>query len=169
MPDDSKSYEYMVNALNEYKTEVFTGYAGDYIYLDDDLSIEIIAPSGPIENADEEDLNNTSLCLKISYGDTSFLFMGDAEVEEEETIKAELDCDVLKVAHHGSSSSSSYSFLKDASPSISIISCGADNEYGHPHDKTLNNLSKIGSEVLRTDELGDIVITSNGNTVKKVS
>jgi competence protein ComEC len=108
--------------------------------------------------------NNDSLVLRLDYGQTSFLFTGDAESEEESAMLrsgANLDVDVLKVAHHGSSSSSTAAFLRAVSPTYAVISVG-DNSYGHPTSKTLNALATAGAQALRTDELGTITFYSDG-------
>lgn len=112
-----------------------------------------------------EEHNDASIVLKLEYGNTSFLFTGDAERASEQDILnagADLKADVLKVGHHGSSSSSSYRFLREVMPRYGIISVGADNEYGHPHDEVLSRLADAGVELLRTDLLGDIICYSDG-------
>lgn len=114
-----------------------------------------------------EDLNE-SIIVRIDYGQNSFLFMADAETEEENRLLKNcknLDCDILKVAHHGSSSSSSPQFLKAVSPKYAIISVGKENSYGHPTQDTLDNLSATGAIVLRTDLHGDIIVTSDGKEI----
>lgn len=119
-------------------------------------------------NSVPEDTNNTSIVIRIVYGDTSFLFTADAEQETEEKILEsgqDIESTVLKVGHHGSSTSTSQAFLDAVSPTYAVISCGKDNSYGHPHSKTLAKLASAGVEVLRTDELGDIYCTSDGTEV----
>lgn len=114
------------------------------------------------------DTNNTSIILKLTYGDTSFLFTGDAEREAESAVldtQADLSATVLKVGHHGSDTSTSYPFLREIMPQYAVISVGADNSYGHPTDNTLSRLRDAGAEILRTDLLGDITIISDGKTV----
>ena len=115
-----------------------------------------------------EETNDTSIVLKIIYGETSFLFTGDAEYETE-SLMLEEGCDlsatVLKVGHHGSSSSTSYRFLNAVMPQYAVISVGRDNSYGHPHDEVLSRLRDADVTVLRTDERGDIICESNGKTV----
>ncbi|MEZ4358187.1 MAG: ComEC/Rec2 family competence protein [Eubacteriales bacterium] len=126
-----------------------------------DVSIDIL---GPVSN-EYDDLNNMSVVFKLTYGDTSFLFMGDAEEESEEDILnsgADLSADVLKAGHHGSSTSTSQEFLDAVSPSIVLVSCGVDNEYGHPHEEFLNRVSQKGCTLLRTDLNGNITLYSNG-------
>ena len=123
---------------------------------------------GPIEQSDS--LNNISVVLRLDWGETSFLFTGDAEKAEEKTILnskyAEfLDVDVLKMGHHGSRTSSTASFLKAVTPDYCVISCGTGNDYGHPHQETLQKLDKLSTEVLRTDLSGSIRFYSNGTTL----
>lgn len=119
-------------------------------------------------NSVPDDTNNTSIVLRIVYGDTSFLFTGDAEEEAEEVILQsgqDIQSTVLKVGHHGSRTSTSETFLDTVNPAYAVISCGKDNSYGHPHDITLAKLQSKDIEIFRTDELGDIYCTSDGKDV----
>ncbi len=121
---------------------------------------------GPSESY--EDANNNSIVLLVEHGENRFLFMGDAEEEEESDILksgADVEADVLKVGHHGSRSSSSKKFLEAVSPDYAVISCGEDNSYGHPHAETLNNLRAMGAKVFRSDEQGTIVAVSDGSKI----
>lgn len=114
-----------------------------------------------------DDLNNSSIMLRLAYGNTSFLFAGDAETDAELSAMQTgltLDSDVLKVGHHGSSTSSSAEFLAAVSPAYAVISCGKDNDYGHPHKETLAALNGIGAIVCRTDTMGTLLATSDGVT-----
>ena len=121
---------------------------------------------GPLDE-NVEDLNDTSIILKIIYGKTSFLFTGDAERDAEQSVLAQeydLSATVLKVGHHGSADSTTYPFLREIMPEYAIISVG-DNSYGHPTDEVLSRLSDAEVEVYRTDLHGDIIVTSNGESV----
>ena len=112
--------------------------------------------------------NNGSIVLLITYGDTKFLFTGDAEREAEQAILAsgaDLSVDVLKVGHHGSDTSTTYPFLREIMPTYAVISVGKDNAYGHPTDDTLSRLRDADVEVYRTDLQGDIYCASDGTTV----
>lgn len=112
--------------------------------------------------------NDTSIVLKIQYGETSFLFTGDAERESEQAVLAsgaDLSASVLKVGHHGSETSTTYPFLREIMPSYAIISVGKDNSYDHPSEDTLSRLNDAGTEVYRTDLQGDIFVTSDGHDV----
>ena len=108
-----------------------------------------------------DDTNDSSQVIKLSCFNKKFLFAGDvsADVENDfiEHYNEFLDCDVLKVAHHGSKTSSSAEFLMATSPSYSVISVGADNNYGHPTEEVLNRINALGSKVLRTDKDGNIL------------
>lgn len=119
---------------------------------------------GPISE-DKDEMNNNSVVVKYQYGNTSFLFTGDAERDEEiEILEAGYDvsADVLKVGHHGSSSSTSYQWLRAVTPEYAVISCGKDNNYGHPHEETLSKLKDADVKTFRTDENGTIVFATDG-------
>ncbi len=112
-----------------------------------------------------EDTNNSSIVLMIRYGETSFLFTGDAEREAEQALLdagAMLKADVLKVGHHGSDTSTSYPFLREVMPEYAVISVGEGNSYEHPEENTLSRLRDAEAEILRTDLNGDIIISSDG-------
>ncbi len=123
---------------------------------------------GPLQTYSS--LNEMSLVLRLDYGKTAFLFTGDAEKRAEEDMLqryslSEFRADVLKIGHHGSSSSTSESFLAAVAPSYGIILCGDQNDYGHPHKETLHTLENANVTLLRTDRDGTIVLTSNGDKV----
>ncbi len=116
---------------------------------------------------DEKDLNNSSIVLKMIFGDYSYLFTGDAETKVEELIlNKNIDIDVLKVGHHGSNTSSSESFLNKVTPSYAVISVGKDNSYNHPSSDTINRLRKYTDKIYMTSELGTILLTSNGKNIE---
>ncbi len=115
-----------------------------------------------------DNVNNKSIISKLSFKDFSILFMSDAEFEvEEELLDSDVDvsADVLKVGHHGSHTSSLYSFLKAVNPSYALISCGKNNKYGHPHSSVMNKLARQNIEVYRTDINGDVVVISDGKNI----
>ena len=125
----------------------------------------IVAPN----STGYKNLNNYSVSVHMSHGNTAFLFTGDAEAESEnEMLKNshKLSANVLHAGHHGSNSSTTQSFLDAVSPEIAVISCGAGNSYGHPHKEVLERLEKAGVTVYRTDLHGTIVMTTNGNYVR---
>lgn len=141
--------------------------AGLSIFEQDGLQAAFTAPCG----SDYESLNNYSAVVKIQYGSTSFLLTGDAEdLSEKEMLAsdADLQADVLKVGHHGSSSSTTPDFLKSVSPEYAVISVGADNQYGHPHQETLDKLTDAGVEIYRTDVHGTVIFVSDGKALTVV-
>ena len=114
------------------------------------------------------DLNNASIMLRLDFGETSFLFTGDAEEEAEQAVlqsKVDISCTVLKVGHHGSSSSSTPAFLSAVNPRYAVIMCGRDNDYGHPHKEVKNNLEKRNITVYRTDKQGTVTVVSDGKNL----
>lgn len=116
-----------------------------------------------------DDSNESSIVLKMEHGNNSFLFTGDAGIESEyhiEKLGVNLHATVLKVGHHGSSSSTANSFLEAVNPSIAVISCGADNKYGHPHKETMTRLQMKDITIYRTDLNGTITMTSDGTTLE---
>lgn len=159
---DSKAFRNFKTRADERGGGITIPAVGDTFTIGE-ASVTVVAV-----NSVPEDTNNTSIVIRIVYGDTSFLFTGDAEQETEEKILEtgqDIESTVLKVGHHGSSTSTSQAFLDAVSPTYAVISCGKDNSYGHPHSETLAKLSSAGVEVLRTDELGDIYCTSDGTEV----
>lgn len=128
-----------------------------------DANFAILSPSNQSNN-----LNNMSVVIKLSFGDTSFLFTGDAESQiEQELLSSGYDIrsNVLKLGHHGSNTSSTERFLQAVNPSFSVISCGKDNSYGHPHEEVVELLNKYDINYKRTDKNGTIVVGSDGSNL----
>ena len=120
----------------------------------------------PLKSYSKSDLNNWSAVLKLTYGNRSFLFTGDAETKSEEDMinsKQNVLADVLKVGHHGAKTSTSDKFLKKVKPKHAVISVGKQNKYGHPDKTVLNRLKNNNVNVYRTDKQGSIVATTDGN------
>ena len=161
----TKTYENLVKAVkNEgLKTKELKG--GMVIDLGEGAKFEVFTP----QKSEYEELNDYSPIMKLSFGDTSYLFTGDAEkLAEEEALakyKTSLDSDVIKFGHHGSSSSSSNAFIEAVSPKYGIISCAKDNKYGHPHRETLDIIKKYNIKTFRTDTDGEIILTSDGKSI----
>ena len=115
---------------------------------------------------DKRNLNDTSIVLKLTYKNTSYLFMGDATSSvEKDILDKDIKSDVLKVGHHGSQYSSTISFLKKVSPKYAIIEVGKNNSYNHPKEVTLKKLEDLGTKIYRTDEDGTIILTSDGENM----
>lgn len=152
-------YQKLIKAVKTSGAKVISAKVGD-TYTLGDAKITIVGPVGT-----PEDLNNASVVMKVVYGKNSFLFTGDAEAKSEKKILAngaDIKADVLKLGHHGSSTSTSEEFLKVVSPSLALISCGKDNDYGHPHKETIEKLEKYNIPYERTDIKGTIVVGSDG-------
>jgi len=158
----SQTFENYLNLIDRKNIPFETAERGQTINLDPAIKIEVLSPPIPLF---PDDLNQNSIVLKITYNKVSFLLMGDAGIEAEKSLLSSgsnLDSDILKVGHHGSSSASSSSFLARVKPAISIIEVGAGNDYGHPTKKTLKALQSTGSKVYRTDLNGNIAVTTDG-------
>ena len=155
----TKTFEDVVNAISNKGLTVKAPNKGDTFTLGDS-NLEVMTDS----ILDEDNLNLSSITLRLQYGNNSFLFMGDSEKENEKTITWP-KTDVLKVGHHGSDTSSSEEFLNEVKPSISIIMAGKDNSYGLPKEEIVERLENVGSKVYRTDANGTIEVTSDGNNI----
>jgi len=132
------------------------------------LGDALITVLGPVRT-DYADVNNLSLVLMVQYGSTRFLFTGDMERDAEIDLiesGADVKADVLKVGHHGSYTSTSYRFLREVAPGSAVISVGADNDYGHPHDDPLSRLRDAEVTIYRTDIMYDIAAVSDGKTIR---
>lgn len=141
------------------------GRAGQSFVIDG-VTFDIIWPTVDATKT-QKDRNNTSIVLRVRYGKTVFLFTGDAEevVEDEFGISAG-DVNVLKVGHHGSKTSTSFELLQTIKPEIAVISAGVDNRYGHPHPIVLWRLTQQDSRIWRTDLDGDILVSTDGISVR---
>lgn len=159
----TKTYKDVLVSIKNKGLKVTTATGGKTFNLGN-AKCEIVAPNA----SDYEDLNNYSVVMKVTYGNNSFLFTGDAEdVSENEMLSKgyNLKADLLKVGHHGSHSSTTPEFFKAVSPKYAVISVGTGNKYGHPTQETLSKLSNAGVQVYRTDEMGSIIATSDGTNI----
>jgi competence protein ComEC len=145
--------------IREYdRIETLEASRGDEVELGE-AKLKIVSPGSAVDPA-TGDANNKSVVARLDYGENSFLFTGDIESPAEKEILTSgenIDVDFLKVAHHGSKYSSSDEFLDAASPQTAIISVGEKNSYGHPTEAVLNSLNSRNINILRTDEIGDII------------
>src|SRR5499426_2687030 len=168
----SKEYERMIQAIVEKGIKFIPAKKGMKFDLDSGVKLEVLNPQGDgqwitevrrggsVENAN-------SVVMRLSYGNFSMLFTGDAEIETEDLMMksgATLRAQVLKVGHHGSRYATSARFLEAVAPEAAVISVGAGNRYGHPARQTLDRLQKAGVKIYRTDLNGEIAIVADGNT-----
>jgi len=164
--NNTKSFETMVEALVRKDLKINVIKAGiRSISLGKNTKVEVFSPSSD----NYENINNYSPIIKISHGNNSFLLTGDAEeLIEKEVINSNynLKSDLLKIGHHGSSSSTSKEFFYKVNPSITVISVGKNNSYGHPTKKVLETIKN--SKILRTDQKGTILILSDGKSLKMI-
>lgn len=163
----TKTYEDVLDAVIQKKLTVTEAYAGQVLMQDDEhqLKIEVLSPK---QNQYYEEMNDYSIVLRITYKKRAFIFTGDAEtLVEKEMLSAgyDLSADVLKLGHHGSSTSSSRNFLNAVNPDYAIISCGQNNDYGHPHRETITSLNKMDLTIYRTDRQGTIKAACDGDRI----
>ena len=154
----SKTYENLLETIQEKGLSVKTGKAGVEVLEEDDLAILMVAPV----RESYSNLNNYSIVLTITYGDTTFLYTGDAEEDSLSEITSNIKADVLKVGHHGSDTSTTKEFLEKVKPEYAIISVGEGNSYGHPAASTISLLEEYTSNIYRTDLNGTVVVRSDG-------
>ncbi|HOP75685.1 MAG TPA: ComEC/Rec2 family competence protein [Bacillota bacterium] len=160
---NTKTFYDVLKAVRDKGLKVNTAKAGMSIPLDPDLQIQILSP----KRERYESLNDYSVVIRLTYRQVSFMLMGDLEtLGETELLESndQLQADILKVGHHGSSSSTSARFLKAVAPQYGVISVGAGNRYGHPNPKVLERLEKV-CQVLRTDRDGHIIIETDGENI----
>lgn len=167
MPDattDTVAFERVLDGAESKNIPISTVFRGDS-FTEGGFVFDILSP----DDKKYKDLNNTSIVMKLTYGDVSMMFTGDAEALVESEIldaypKSNLKCVFLKSGHHGSSSSSTKDFVSAVEPEYVSISCGVDNDYGHPHSETLALYEKLGLDVKRTDILGSFVYITDGKS-----
>lgn len=162
IPHTTWNYEKTINAIEKYNINYYEGTSRK-INLGS-ISFTILPPANP--NIEKSKLNNNSTVVRLDFKDFSCLFTGDIGKTREEQLlinaRDMLNVDVLKLAHHGSSSSSSPLFVKSVEPKISIISCRKGNRYRYPRKKTLALLQDLGIEIYRTDLQGTILVETDG-------
>lgn len=161
----TKTFEDVVTAIENKKLTITLPKVGDK-YNIGDAEFTILSP---VKEDYGSNLNNYSVSILLTYGENKFIFTGDAEKEVEEDIintKINIDADLMKMGHHGSTTSSSEEFLDKISPQIAIITCGVDNSYGHPHQEILDTLTKRNVETYRTDLQGNIIVSSDGKNIE---
>jgi competence protein ComEC len=165
MPDvlhTSYIFEDMLDALEANNMQITTVQAGDT------LSAGIIEMTAVAPNRSfYQNLNNYSIVLHMKYGNTAMLFTGDAETLSENEIMADWDIksDIVKIGHHGSKTSSSYNFLNELAAKVAVVTVGAGNRFNHPNGEVVERLNEMGIAIKRTDELGTIVLITDGENI----
>ncbi len=157
-------FENLLKAIDKKNIPIHIAKTGEIITLAN-ANLKIL---GPVKKTD--DLNNMSIVCRLDYGKTSFIFTGDAEEPAEADMlekhsHSEFKADVIKIGHHGASTSSSLGFINAVKPKYAVISCGKDNTYGHPHTETIDTLNQLNIQYFRTDKQGNIVFSSDGEKV----
>lgn len=160
----TKTYEDVLLAIKRKGLKIKGAVAGMDIPLEG-VDAKILAPE---ESLESDNLNDYSIVIRLVYQNTAFLFQGDAEKRSEEAILgsgAPIEADVIKIGHHGSSTSSTPDYMKAVNPTFAVITVGEDNKYGHPHAETIELLDQLGVVIYRTDEDGTVVATSDGEEI----
>lgn len=160
---NTKTFEDVLDAINEKGLKITSPEVGYKFNVGNAVCEVMNCGTGTSE--EKSNLNLSSIVIRMTYGEQSFLFMGDAETKNEEA-RSWPQTNVLKVGHHGSNTSSSQSFLDQVKPQIAVISVGKGNKYGHPKQVILDRLNKMGIKIYRTDESGTIKITCDGKENK---
>lgn len=166
--NNTESYKLLRSVIQEKEIAELIIDSPNQIKFTKDSYIEFLYPDHSLQSNELKDLNEASVVVKLTHGNTNWLFTGDIPTDIEEHLIGtgiDLNVDVLKVAHQGSKTSSGDNFLDEVSPIYGVISVG-ENKFGHPHFRTLHTLKSKGIEILRTDELGDIIFRSDGEIIK---
>lgn len=159
---DTAQYKEWRSYVEDYHIPVIYAASGEKFSVAKNLSLEVLSPFRLQTGERPKKVNQTSVVLRMDYGETSFLFTGDIESQVERMLavleKNEIDADILKVAHHGSKTSSAAEFLQAVTPEAAVISAGRNNRYGHPHPEVVDRLRSLGIPVHRTDADGTIIL-----------
>ncbi|HLS61162.1 MAG TPA: ComEC/Rec2 family competence protein [Virgibacillus sp.] len=155
----TKTYRQYLHEISMQKIPIHTAKESEMIRIDEDVDIQILNTYEHFKSS-----NQSSIVVKASYKDMSFLFLGDVEVAQEKALmkKYSVQADVVKVAHHGSKSSSSLPFLQAVNPSVAILTYLKNNDYGHPVPKVIKNLNQVNAQIYSTAVFGDLIIQTNG-------
>lgn len=170
-PHTSAGYNHLMEAVyekvNAGQMKYIVGRQGQKINLGQEAYFELLWPNDVGLSGTRSDLNANSIVMKLTHKDVCFLFMGDAEAETETIVADQIKekCQVIKVSHHGSRYSSIPELINKVQPDIALISCGLANKHGHPGQSTLDTFQSMGTQVYRTDLMGEIVAVSDGKTV----
>lgn len=168
---NSSIYQFWLDNLRSRNITVTAAAWPQEFFLGSELKLSVLSPAASLAGQNIDNLNNSSLVILVSYGQSRVLLMGDAETEVEKSLLergVEVRAQILKIGHHGSTTATSQEFLAAVSPQAAVISVGANNDFGHPHQRVLNRLERAGVPILRTDQLGAITFVSDGATISLV-
>jgi len=160
---DTQEYKEWINIIKQRNIPVYAVKAGEVLDLGDNVKMEILYPLESFYTKELSDTNKTSVVAKLVYGNFETLFTGDIEKSSEtELVNSgeDISADIIKIAHHGSKTSTTEAFLNAVNAFLAVIEVGKDNSYGHPHQEVLDRLKNL--EILQTAQKGDIKIISNG-------
>ncbi|MBI5565985.1 MAG: MBL fold metallo-hydrolase, partial [Chloroflexi bacterium] len=163
-------YERLLTNIRDKNIAALQVRTGTIIPFDSAVKLEVLGPDDALVNQDNT--NDGSIVIKLTYGQTSFLFTGDAEFAENQSIlrnNLDVRATVLKLGHHGSRTSTDENWLRAVQPQLGIVSAGAGNPFGHPHAEVVAALNNLGIQYIRTDEHGTITITSDGTQLRVTS
>lgn len=173
--EEYENYKKISKIAKEKNIKIKVVEAGKRLKIENNVYFDILWPDTD-KMISQNGINNNSLVCKLTYKNFSMLFTGDIEKEAEDAILNKyknsselLKADILKVAHHGSKTSTTYKILTIVNPKYAVIGVGKDNKFGHPSDITIENLNKENIQIYRTDQMGEIVIRTNGRKVKLCS
>lgn len=153
----TKAYRNYTKQIAKQKIPVEIVEKNQEIKLDPSIKIQVLNTYEPFRNN-----NESSIALKVTYKEMDFLFMGDIEKEQEKEITGDIQAEIIKVAHHGSRTSSSLDFLQKVNPKVAILTYSKQNDYGHPVDRVIENLYKVHALIYSTAVFGNITITTDG-------
>lgn len=167
LPHTTQTYTNLMTEIETRGISYQAAVQGTVFNLDDGAKLEILYPAGSPLSGTRSDLNANSVVTRLTHGDDCFLFVGDSEEPTERALLSAglAQCDVLKVAHHGSQYSSTQPFLDAVEPKVALISVGFENRYHHPGPDTVARIRAMGTAIYRTDESGQITLTSTGHGV----
>lgn len=161
----TSEYEELLESIKMQNTEIEYITSKQDVEYDSSIHFQILHPEKSFGEVTDKDINNTSMLMKLVYGNSSILFTGDLEIMgQKENLAEDIDSDILKVPHQGSSDSMNLDFMKKVSPQYAVIFVGKNN-YGHPSQRVIRSYERLGSQVLITQDRGDIVFHLDGENI----
>jgi beta-lactamase superfamily II metal-dependent hydrolase len=157
----TRTYANYLQQIRKQNIPVQIAMENEKIKVDPELTILVLNTYGATKTN-----NQSSIALKLTYEEVDFLLMSDIEMEQEKELMEEhdLQAEIIKVAHHGSNTSTSYPFLREVNPETALLTYSAENDYGHPVDRVIDNLNKINATIYSTAAFGDVVIRTDGKS-----